>query len=530
MGYEYYLVIDAGTTAIKVFAYDDSGKIIRKVANKVPVSSPKPGWVEQDPLLYWEKVSNSVKSICDELGRPLAVGVTNQRATTVVWDKDDGEPLYNMITWQDTRAFDLAEELSKESLIRLGRLLGLVAEAFAKIVKRVAESRSVKYLITMAHFKFGSNQPVVHLRWLMDNVNEFARAVRAGKAAFGTLDSWILWNMVGKHVIDFTNASATGMFDPFHLRWSDRLIKMLGIPRGILPSEVDNMCYLGKSKAAFDAPVTAIIADQQASLYSAGGTRRGAAKMTNGTGSFVDVNVGSEPVSAVGGTYPMIALKQGERVIYLVEGIAQATGSAIDWLIDLGLIREPAEADELARLAEDSFGVVFVPTLAGIGTPYWINKLRGCVYGLSRGTRREHLIRALMEGLAFRLSEVIDVVEAVSGIHFDEILTDGNASRHDVLLQLVADLSGKKVLRAKNLDGSSRGAFLLARGAIKGLSIDEAWRSPEVDSVFEPRADVSFSRERWLDGLRSCVNYYESLRLLAVGDVALRGRCHERQG
>ena len=230
MGYEYYLVIDAGTTAIKVFAYDDSGKIIRKVANKVPVSSPKPGWVEQDPLLYWEKVFNSVKSICDELGRPLAVGVTNQRATTVVWDKDDGEPLHNMITWQDTRAFDLAEELSKESLIRLGRLLGSVAEAFAKIVKRVGESRSVKYLITMAHFKFGSNQPGVHLRWLMDNVNEFARAVRAGKAAFGTLDSWILWNMVGKHVIDFTNASATGMFDPFHLRWSDRLTKILGIP------------------------------------------------------------------------------------------------------------------------------------------------------------------------------------------------------------------------------------------------------------------------------------------------------------
>ncbi len=508
----YYLIVDAGTTTIKVFAYNDSGKVIKKVVNKVPASFPKPGWVEQDPSLYWEKVFDGIKSVCDELGQPLAVGVTNQRATTVVWDKVDGEPLYNMITWQDTRAFDLAEELSKESLVRLGKFLGSLVEAFAKVFKRLGESRSVKYLITIAHFKFGSNQPGIHLRWLMDNVSEFAKAVKAGKAAFGTLDSWILWNMVGRHVTDYTNASATGIFDPFYLKWSDRLINILGIPREILPSVVDNTCHLGKSKVALDAPVTAVIADQQASLYSAGGTMRGAAKMTNGTGTFIDVNVGSEPVPAVGGTYPMVALKQGEKVIYLVEGIVQATGSAIDWLVDLGIIESPAEADELAELAKDSFGVVFVPALAGIGTPYWINEVRGCVHGLSRGTRREHLVRALMEGLAFRLSEVINVVESVSGMCFSEIVADGNASKHDVLLQLVADLSGKKVIRAKNLEGSSRGAFLLARGAIKGLSINEAWISPEVDKVFEPRADMGFNHEQWLRSLRSCINYYKSLK------------------
>mgnify|MGYP000312401326 CR=1 FL=1 len=508
----YYLIIDAGTTTIKAFAYDDSGEIIKKVVNRVPVSFPRPGWVEQDPSLYWEKVFDSVKRICDELGRPLAVGITNQRATTVVWDKVDGEPLYNMITWQDTRAYDLAEELSKESLVRLGRFLGSLVEAFAKVFKRLGESKSAKYLITIAHFKFGSNQPGIHLRWLMDNVSEFAKAVKAGKAAFGTLDSWILWNMVGRHVTDFTNASATGIFDPFYLKWSDRLIKILGIPREILPSVVDNMCYLGKSKVALDAPVTAVIADQQASLYSAGGARRGAAKMTNGTGTFIDVNVGSEPVPAVGGTYPMVALKQGEKAVYLIEGIVQATGSAIDWLVDLGIIGSPAEADELAELAKDSFGVVFVPALAGIGTPYWINEVRGCVYGLSRGTRREHLVRALLEGLAFRLSEVISIVESVSGIRFGEIVADGNASRYDVLLQLVADLSSKKVIRVKNLEGSSRGAFLLARGAVKGLSVDEAWISPEVEKVFEPRADSGLNPGRWLKSLRSCINYYESLK------------------
>ena len=176
------------------------------------------------------------------------------------------------------------------------------------------------------------------------------------------------------------------------------------------------------------------------------------------------------------------------------------------------LIALDQEADELAELAKDSFGVVFVPALAGIGTPYWINEVRGCVHGLSRGTRREHLVRALMEGLAFRLSEVINVVESVSGMCFSEIVADGNASKHDVLLQLVADLSGKKVIRAKNLEGSSRGAFLLARGAIKGLSINEAWISPEVDKVFEPRADMGFNHEQWLRSLRSCINYYKSLK------------------
>lgn len=512
MSDSYYLIIDAGTTTIKVVAYDVSGEIVKKVVNNVPVSFPKPGWVEQDPLLYWEKVFDGIRSVCDELGQPLAVGVTNQRATTVVWDKVDGEPLYNMITWQDTRAFDLAEELSRESLVRLGKFLGFLVEAFAKVFRRLGESRSVKYLITIAHFKFGSNQSGIHLRWLMDNASEFAKAVKAGKAAFGTLDSWILWNMVGRHVTDYTNASATGIFDPFYLKWSDRLIKVLGVPREILPSIVDNMCYLGKSKVALDAPVTAVIADQQASLYSAGGTMRGAAKMTNGTGTFIDVNVGSEPVPAVGGIYPMIAIKQGEKVTYLIEGIVQATGSAIDWLVDLGIIESPAEADELAELAKDSFGVVFIPALAGIGTPYWINEVRGCVYGLSRGTRREHLVRALLEGLAFRLSEVINIVESVSGIRFSEIVADGNASRHDVLLQLIADLSGKKVIRAKNLENSSRGAFLLARGVIKGLSVDEAWISPEAEKVFEPRADTELNHERWLKSLRSCISYYESLK------------------
>lgn len=507
MGSSYYLVVDAGTTAIKVFAYSDSGEIVKQVQRRVLLLFPQPGWVEQDPVKYWEQVADCVEAVCSELGKPLAVGVTNQRATTVVWDRDSGNPLYNMITWQDARSADVAEQLSRESLIRLGKLTGRAVELLAKLLPQLGRSRAGKFMISLAHFKFGSNQPAVHLRWLIDNVPEVSQAIESGKAAFGTLDSWLAWNLVRKHVTDYTNASATGMFDPFSLRWSERILKILGVPGRILPQLVDNAGVIGYAETALGAPLAAMIADQQASLFSAGGTRAYSAKMTNGTGTFVDVNVGGDPKPALEGTYPMVALKVGSLVRYLVEGIEPATGSAVDWLVEVGLVEAPAEADELAGKAESAFGVTFIPSLTGLGTPYWVNEALGCIFGLSRGVKREHLVRALLEGLAFRLAEVIQAVEKVAGVAVKLLVADGNASRLNALLQLTADLSGKRIARAKNLEGSSRGAFLLAKSSVKGLSVEGAWEEPEIDRVFEPRREAAVDLARLRKALRSCVEF-----------------------
>jgi len=494
---EYFLIIDAGTSSIKIFAYDDMGNIIKKVVKEISPVFPRPGWVEQDPIKYWENILDGIDEILNDFGRPLAVGITNQRATTVIWDKDSGEPLYNMITWQDTRALNVAEELSNKSIIRLGRLIGKTAYFFTRILKSLGGSRKIKYLITLAYFKFGCNQPAIHLRWLMDNVNEVSRGIRSGNALFGTLDSWIIWKFLKIHVTDYTNASATGLFDPFSVKWSETIVKILDIPRKILPKIVDSMKFLGRSKHILNSPVTAVIADQQSSLYSAGGVKRGSAKITNGTGTFIDINVGNKPAPALKGTYPMIAIKSGRYTGYLIEGIVQSTGSAVDWLVNIGLLSHPSEASRVSEMIKDSFGITFIPTLAGIGTPYWINSLRGSIFGLSLGARREHLVRALLEGIGYRITSVIKIIEEITNISVNDIIADGNASRHDFLLKIIASLSGKNIYRVKNLDGTSRGAFLLARGVIRKLNVKDAWIPPKIEKKFTPDRKIKFNADLW---------------------------------
>jgi len=484
MNMSYYLILDVGTTAVKAFAYSEDGNIVKRTEKKAPVLFPEPGWVEQDPEKLWNMVYDASMEIIDELGKPLAVGITNQRASTIVWNKDTGEALYNMITWQDTRAADLAKEYSKKFVLKFGRGIGKIV---SKIFKK-SKSKRINYLITISDFKFGPNQPIIHLRWLLDNDEELLRLAKEDKLAFGTIDSWIVWKLLRIHVTDYTNASATGLFDPFFLKWSDRLTKLLGIPKNILPKLVDNMGNFGKIKLFDDAPLTAIIADQQSSLFSAGGIQPGVIKMTNGTGTFIDINVGSTPFPARYGTYPMVAIKWREHVNYLLEGIVQATGSAIDWLIDVGLISDYSEIPTLLEsIAEEELDLVFIPSFAGLGTPYWNSKARGLIYGLTRATRKQHIVKALLDGIAIRCSEVIEILEKATGMKIEEIISDGNASKNDYLLQAIADYSEKIVKRVENLEGTSRGAFLLAKGGLRNLSISAVFERPIIDKVFRPR-------------------------------------------
>ncbi len=478
----YYLILDIGTTIVKAFAYSPDGNILKRIERRAPILFPEPGYVEQDPEKLWEMVQDVSLEIFNEFGKPLAVGITNQRASTIVWDKRSGEPLYNMITWQDMRAADIAREYNRKASLRLARGIGKLVSLFIKRSK----SKRLVYLLTLADFKFGPNQPIIHLRWLFDNIEDIYKKAAKGELAFGTIDSWIVWKMTGKHVTDYTNASATGIFDPFFMKWSDRLTKMLGIPKSILPELIDNMGFLGEVRFLDNAPLTAVIADQQASLFSAGGLKEGTVKMTNGTGTFIDINVGSIPQPARFGTYPLVALKVGEVVRYLLEGIVQSTGSAVEWLVSIGIIKNPEEASSLAYESE-SEDIIFIPSLAGLGTPYWDPEAKGLIYGITRGSKREDIVKGLLDGIAVRCAQVINILEDATGISIEEIIADGNASRNDYMLQAIADFSGKKILRVRNLEGTSRGTFLLTKGGLEKHDIRHVHRQPVIDKVFTPQ-------------------------------------------
>ncbi|MHA1616458.1 MAG: FGGY family carbohydrate kinase [Candidatus Njordarchaeales archaeon] len=485
----YYLVLDVGTTTVKAFAYSPNEEILKKVEKSAPVRFPSPGWVEQDPEKLWEMVRDVIMEIYNEFGKPLAVGLANQRASTIVWDRSTGEPLYNMITWQDTRAIDIAEKYNKQLLLKFARTLG---KTISLVVKH-SRNKRILYLLTLANFKLGPNQPIIHLKWLFENIEDIYKRAKNGELAFGTIDSWIIWKMIGIHATDYTNASATGLFDPFFMKWSDRLTKMLGIPKSILPKLIDNMGYFGEITILDGAPLTAVIADQQASLFSAGGLRKGTVKMTNGTGTFIDINVGETPQPARLGTYPLVALKVGKTVRYLLEGIIQSTGSAIDWLVSIGLIKSPEEASIKAEksVSEDT---IFIPALAGLGTPYWNPNAKGLIYGITRATKKEDVIKALLEGIAFRCSEVIKILEEITKIEIKEIIADGNASRNDYMLQAIADFSGKRIIRVKNLEGTSRGVFLLTKGGLEKREIKNIHKKPEIEKIFEPKKEKQLSK------------------------------------
>lgn len=487
---DWFLVLDVGTTQIKGFVFDFDGNIKETMKVGAPLRTPRHGYVEQDAVKLWEATKSVIDDFAGRFGKPKAIGLTTQRASTIVWDRS-GEPLYPIITWQDRRSADLAEKYSKLFSLRVVRGLGKFVSVFTKRPK----SRSLKYLVTLANFKFGPNQPIMQLKWLFDNVEGLYDLAVKGELFFGTIDSWILYNLTGgEHITDYSNASATGLFDPFYLKWSDRLTKMVGIPRNILPRLVDSMGLLAKAKYPDGVPITSIIADQQSSLFSVAGINYGVTKITLGTGGFMDISTGGSPAPTRLGTFPLVYVKKGDEVLYMLEGIIQSVGSAVDFLLKIGMINSYEELYDLAF--DDDCEVVFLPILAGLGTPYWEPNARAIIYGFDRSTDRFGIAKALLEGIAFRFSEVLSVLEEVSGIHIDQVFVDGNAARIDSLLQAMADYSYRKILRVDQLEGTARGAFLLAKAGLLGKSLREAFSAPKVEREFLPERDKRACKKR----------------------------------
>ena len=493
---KYILVLDVGTTNVKGLAYSMEGELIEDLERRASTSYPHPGWVEQDPAELMDVVGSIIEKMISLHGKPLGVGLTNQRSSTVLWDKRTGEPYYNMITWQDTRTVDLVNEFSSKPLVKFGRGLGKIVSGISKALPFIRKTGRGGYLATLSFTKFGTSHSSMHIRWIMDNIEGLKDKIERGEAAFGTIDSWIAWNLTGNHVTDYTNASATGLFDPFYKKWSENILKITGIPEEILPRLIPNDEKIGVIKG-HEIPFLTMIADQQAALYM-GGVSPGTVKMTNGTGTFVDMNVGKKPIGGGRGIFPMISLKSGDRVHYMLEGFVKSTGSAIDWLIKVGLMDDYSDISKACRDIERGCTLTFIPALSGLGSPYERPEIKGVLKDITSSTSREEIIRGMVTGIAMRCTEVIGSLESLSGKKVDKVLAEGGMSKSDDFLQLVSDLSGKKILRPTYLNGSAYGAYMMAKAVYKGKDPVEFWHQPKIGKIFTPRdRDYEDFKERW---------------------------------
>ncbi|MEF8879541.1 MAG: FGGY family carbohydrate kinase [Candidatus Thermoplasmatota archaeon] len=496
----YYLILDVGTTNIKSYAYTEDGKLLQSFQKKSKPKYPHPGWVEQDPGFIVDTINKMLDEIIEKNGRPLGVSLTNQRSTTIVWDKQSGEPLYDMITWQDTRTMDIIKRLSKKFIFRFGKKFGKTTKALSKIIPQIKQTRKGAYIVTLSNIGFGTAHSSMHLRWMIENVPEVKKAIDQKNACFGNLDSWVAYNLTGRHVTDYTNASATGLFDPFYVKWSENILEIVDIPHHVLPDFVNNDGEIGTIKK-YDVPFLTMIADQQASMYMAGVTP-GDVSVTSGTGAFINLNVGKKPVPGDTGIYPMVALSTEKQKLFMLEGAVNSMGSAVDWLKDMGFIENYGQIKEAFDNSKKD-NILFIPSLSGLNSPYLRPDIKSSIYNITRDNSKQDFVKALIRGIAMRTSEVIDALEKVSDIKAQKVIADGGVAQNDEYLQLMADLSNKNIYRPKNLNGSAYGAFMLSKKIHQKQDIIKTWKPPEIEQSFKPKQKHEEFKKQWKQRINS---------------------------
>ena len=452
------LALDQGTTSSRAILFDEGANILAVAQREYRQIYPQPGWVEHDPEEIW---STQISVAAEAIGRKpnveiAAIGITNQRETTLVWDRKTGRPLHNAIVWQDRRTASFCDSLREHEALFRART-GLVLDAYFSGTK---------------------------LRWILDRIG-------AGDVAFGTVDTWLIWRLTNgrAHVTDPTNASRTLMFDIHRGAWDDELLDLLGIHGVALPEVRPSSGVVAKTAEglpiAAGIPIAGIAGDQQAALFGQRCTRAGMAKNTYGTGSFLVMNTGAEVVSS---THGLLATMICEPRQYALEGSIFVTGAAVKWLRDnLGMIRTAADVEPLAASVDDTNGVVFVPAFTGLGTPHWDGYARGAIVGLTLGATSAHIARATLESIALQSADVLDAMRRDSGIELSELRVDGGASVNDLLMQIQADVAGIPVVRARTAETTALGAAYLAGLAVgfwSAETIDAQW---EADRTFEPR-------------------------------------------
>jgi glycerol kinase len=470
----YLLAIDQGTTSSRAIVFDHAGSVLSVAQKEFEQIFPRPGWVEHDPNEIWSSqagVAAEAVTRANLSARDLAaIGITNQRETAIVWDRRTGEPIYNAIVWQDRRTAGLCDRLKAEGHEDLVRgKTGLVIDAYFSGTK-------------------------VH--WILNHVEGAREQARRGDLCFGTVDSWLIWKMTGgrMHVTDATNASRTLLYNIHTGDWDDELLDLLEIPRATLPevrSSSEVYAQTSEELLATPVPIAGIAGDQQAALFGQRCTQPGMVKNTYGTGSFMLLNTGTEAVPSRHNLVTTVAWKIGDRVEYALEGSVFITGAVVQWLRDgLQIIRSAPEVERLAASAEDNGGVYLVPAFAGLGAPHWDPYARGVIVGITRGTTQAHIARAALEGIAYQVADVLEAMQADSGIEIKELRVDGGAAANNLLMQFQADILGVPALRPKVFETTALGAAYLA-GLAVGFwgSQDEISEQWQEDQAFQPQME-----------------------------------------
>jgi glycerol kinase len=466
---KHILALDQGTTSSRAILFDHAGSIVAVAQKEFPQIFPKPGWVEHNARDIW---STQVGVAAEVLSKAhvgaadiAAIGITNQRETTVVWDRATGEPICNAIVWQDRRTAGICDRLKARKLDRLiRRKTGLVIDAYFSATK---------------------------VQWILQNVKGARARAKAGELAFGTIDSWLVWNLTGGrvHITDVSNASRTMLLDIGKCEWDDELLDIFGVPRSMLPEVKSSSEVYGVSTLlGAPVPIAGIAGDQQAALFGQACTKPGMAKNTYGTGCFMLMNTGTKRIASKNNLLTTVAWRIGDRTEYALEGSIFIAGAVVQWLRDgLEFFRSAAEVEALAAGVEDTGGVYLVPAFAGLGAPHWDQYARGTIVGLTRGSTKAHIARAALEGIVLQVMDVLKAMEADAGIKLKELRVDGGASANDLLMQLQADLLAVPVIRPKVAETTALGAAYLA-GLAVGFWKNQAdiARQWQVDKRFKP--------------------------------------------
>jgi glycerol kinase len=494
---KYIMVADQGTTGSRAMIVNKSGEIVEMAYSEFPQIYPRPGWVEHDPEVIWTTTEQVMKGVIEGSGinpnEIQGIGITNQRETTLLWDKKTLKPVHNAIVWQCRRSTQICDELKKQGHMPLFQeRTGLVLDAYFSGTK---------------------------LKWLFDQYPEIGKRAKAGEIAFGTIDSWLIAKLThGKvHITDYTNASRTLMFNIHEKKWDSEILRILDIPDEVLPQITSSASVVGVTHPQIfgtSIPIAGIAGDQQAALFGQGCFYRGQAKNTYGTGCFLLMNLADTKIEPKDGLLLTIACDEGGNPCYCLEGSIFTAGAAVQWLRDeIRLIQDAAESQKLAEEVEDTHGVYLVPAFSGLGAPYWDMHARGAILGITRGANRAHIVRAALEGIAYQVKDLMTTFEDSTVMKFEKLRVDGGASKNDFLMQFQADIVGCTIDRSRYIESTGMGAAFLAGIATEfwspGSEIGGLRRS---EKVFKPRIDEA-KRQALYDGWLDAVERVKSSQI-----------------
>ena len=488
----YILALDQGTTSSRAVAFDETGRMVGSHGIEFPQHYPHPGWVEHDPRDILDSQIRSLKLTVELCGIDpkdiAAVGITNQRETTLLWDRRTGEPVCNAIVWQCRRTAPIVERLKKDGLGSvITNRTGLIPDAYFSGTK---------------------------LEWMLENIPGTRERAEKGELCFGTVDSYLTFMLTGKkrHVTDMTNASRTMLFNIFEKKWDEELLRMMDIPENLLPQVVDSSCVVGlldKSILGREIPVAALAGDQHAALFGQGCFTPGLCKNTYGTGCFVLMNTGKTPVRSPSGLLTTVAWSLDGKTTYALEGSVFVAGAVVQWLRDeMGLIHSAAETEPIAASVPDNAGVYFVPAFTGLGAPHWDMYSRGTIVGLTRGSGRAHIVRAALEAIAYQSADVVQAMQNDSGISMPVMRVDGGASANNFLMQFQSDILGADVVRPAIIESTALGAAMLAGRAVGLWTDSDLTHLQKEEKRFTPQMEGG-ARERLLRQWRRAVSRAE---------------------